>query len=166
MKRLTSKRDWIEAGKDLSNEWGYSHIWRRLKQIEDILGDDYDLERLEVMMTQCMSMREEVSERFRITGSIPVERLRELVEADRNGRCVILPKEVRLKKGDRVWYADRGNGELESGTVYMAVYKDGKLASFSVDFDCGDFDEFSGVAWGECFFGSKQAAEAALAKEN
>ena len=32
MKRLTSKRDWIEAGKDLSNEWGYSHIWRRLKQ--------------------------------------------------------------------------------------------------------------------------------------
>ena len=46
MKRLTSKRDWIEAGKDLSNELGYSHIWRRLKQVEDILGDDYDLDRL------------------------------------------------------------------------------------------------------------------------
>ena len=149
--------------------WGcdlFPEIIDRLASIEDILGDDYDLERLEVMMTQCMSMREEVSERFRITGSIPVERLRELVEADKDGRCVILPKEVRLKKGDRVWYADRGNGELESGTVYMAVYKDGKLASFSVDFDCGDFDEFSGVAWGECFFGSKQAAEAALAKGN
>lgn len=24
MERLTSKRDWIEAGKDLSNEYGYS----------------------------------------------------------------------------------------------------------------------------------------------
>ena len=46
MKRLTSKRDWIEAGKDLSHEYGYSHIWRRLKQIEDILGDTYDLDRL------------------------------------------------------------------------------------------------------------------------
>ena len=37
-------------------------IATRLKEIEDILGDDYDLERLE-----------------------------ELVEADRAGRCVILP---------------------------------------------------------------------------
>jgi len=179
MKRLTK---WIEGleqarisckicGKTAIYEcWSQENCTQtavdRLAAVEDILGDDYDLERLKVMMTQCMSMREEVSERFRITGSIPVDRLRELVEADKDGRCVILPKEVRLKKGDRVWYADRGNGELESGTVFMAVYKDGKLASFSVDFDCGDFDEFSGVAWGECFFGSKQAAEAALAKEN
>lgn len=46
MERLTLKRDWIEAGKDLSHEYGYSHIWRRLKQIEDILGDTYDLDRL------------------------------------------------------------------------------------------------------------------------
>lgn len=36
----------------------------RLVTIEDILGDDYDL-----------------------------DRLRELVEADRDGRCVVLPKE-------------------------------------------------------------------------
>lgn len=35
-------------------------IWERLKAIEDILGDDYDL-----------------------------ERLRELAEADREGRCVV-----------------------------------------------------------------------------
>lgn len=62
MERLTSKKDWIEAGKDLSHEYGYSHIWRRLKQIEDILSDDYDL-----------------------------DRLRELVEADKYGRCVMLP---------------------------------------------------------------------------
>lgn len=62
MKRLTSKRDWIEVGKDLSHEYGYSHIWRRLKQIEDILGDTYDL-----------------------------DRLRELVKADKAGRCVVIP---------------------------------------------------------------------------
>ena len=65
MERLTSKRDWIEAGKDLSNEYGYSHIWRRLKQIEDILGDDYDL-----------------------------DRLMELVEADKRGRALIVTDEM------------------------------------------------------------------------
>lgn len=36
--------------------------WERLKAIEDILGDEYDL-----------------------------DRLRELVQADREGRCVVLP---------------------------------------------------------------------------
>lgn len=46
MERLTSKRSWEEAGKELGQEYGYSHIWRRLKQIEDILGDTYDLDRL------------------------------------------------------------------------------------------------------------------------
>lgn len=78
---------------------------------------------------------------------------------------MVLQKEPALKKGDRVWYVDRENGEMESGTVFLAAYKDGKLDSFSVDFDCGDFDEFSGGALGRCFFESKEAAEAALAKE-
>lgn len=63
----------------------------RLSEIENILGDDYDLDRLAVMMTQCMSMRDEVAERFRITAKIPLDRLKELAEADRDGRCVVLP---------------------------------------------------------------------------
>lgn len=65
MKRLTTKRDWEEASKDLKHELGYSYIWKRLNEIEDILGDEYD-----------------------------INRLRELVEADRNGRCVILPTNI------------------------------------------------------------------------
>lgn len=62
MERLTSKRSWEEAGKELGQEYGYSHIWKRLNQIEDILGDTYDLDRLRV-----------------------------IVEADKAGRCVLLP---------------------------------------------------------------------------
>lgn len=62
----------------------------RLGQIEDILGDDYDLARLEVMMNQCMSMREEVSERFKITGGVSLDRLRELIMADSAGKIAIL----------------------------------------------------------------------------
>lgn len=71
MKRLTSKRNWEEAKSDLKHEMGYSHIWKRLAEIENILGDDgddYDLDRLE-----------------------------ELVEADREGRCVVLPCKIGSK---------------------------------------------------------------------
>lgn len=46
MKRITGKRTWEEASKDLSNELGYSYIWTRLNQIENILGDDYNLDDL------------------------------------------------------------------------------------------------------------------------
>lgn len=49
-------------------------LWERLSSIEDILGDDYDL-----------------------------DRLRELVEADRGGRCVVLP----CKVGESLWIHDK-----------------------------------------------------------
>lgn len=50
MKRLTTKRDWEEASKDLKHELGYSYIWKRLKEIEDILGDEYDFDRLKELV--------------------------------------------------------------------------------------------------------------------
>ena len=65
--------------------------YQRLAAIEDILGDNYDLDRLKGIVNQRMTMREEVAERFRITKDVPVERISELVEADRDGRCVVLP---------------------------------------------------------------------------
>lgn len=52
MERLTSKRSWEEAGKELGQEYGYSHIWKRLNQIEDILGDTYDLDRLRELVEE------------------------------------------------------------------------------------------------------------------
>lgn len=75
----------------------------RLAAIEDILcdsvgdndpdaEDEYDLDRLTVMCNQRMSMRDEVSQRFSLTAKIPLDRLRELAEADREGRCVVLPR--------------------------------------------------------------------------
>lgn len=66
---------------------------------EDILGDDFDPERIKILVNQRMTMREEVAERFSITKNIPIGRLRDLVEVDREGRCVVLPGKV----GDAVY---------------------------------------------------------------
>ena len=87
MKRLTEKRDgqnviplrqngkikWsiCSAGLgDAPTKYLYGDHADRLAAIEDILGDEYDL-----------------------------DRLRELGQADREGRCIVLP----CKKGDTVW---------------------------------------------------------------
>jgi|GEM_PF-2873549 len=74
MERITSKRTWEEAENDLANEMGYSHIWKRLNEIENILGDDYDL-----------------------------EHLKELVEADREGRCMV----AKLKIGEHMFVVEK-----------------------------------------------------------
>ena len=71
----------------------------RIGAIEEILGDDYDLDYLRNLANQRMTMREDVAERMKLVGGIPIERLRELVEADRDGRCVVLP----CKVGDPVF---------------------------------------------------------------
>lgn len=113
----------------------FGELLVRLCQIEDILGDTYDLDRLEVMMNQCMSMREEVYERFRITGSIQVDRLRELVEANKDGRCVVIP--------DFVWKIGETKG------VIKVPYKSW-------------MGRFIGTKF---YKTEKEAAEAALAKE-
>lgn len=102
MKRLTSKRIWEEAKSDLKHEMGYSHIWKRLSAIEDILGDDYDL-----------------------------DRLKELVEADREGKCVVLP----CKVGESVWEVldvcnfpgDCHETQTCKGCEYREIFKE-KLA--------------------------------------
>ena len=73
-----------------SEKW--KKVLSRLAAIEDILGDEYDLDRLRVLCNQRMTMRDEVSERFSLTAKIPLNRLRELVEADKEGRCVVLPR--------------------------------------------------------------------------
>ena len=74
----------------------------RLAAIEDILCDDtdeYDLDRLRVLCNQRMTMREEVSQRFSLTAKMPLDRLREIAEAEREGRCLVFPR-LEPGKGD------------------------------------------------------------------
>lgn len=44
--RVTSNRSWDKVQQDLVNEMGYSCLWKRLNQIENILGSGYSLKEL------------------------------------------------------------------------------------------------------------------------
>lgn len=162
MERLTSKRDWIEAGKDLSNEWGYSHIWRRLKQIEDILGDTYDLDRLREAIDKkdeyerFIKQWEQMAEIAEAVKKVGAERVAELVEADKQGRVKIYPKSKNSTCGScghfhRIAGTRRGTCDVKPFATTRR-----------------------GASWGYEFMASqsrkacklyKPAAEAAIAKE-
>lgn len=115
-----------------------------------------------------MDRRAKIAEMLRLEESfgVSIDRLQELAQADREGRCVVLPAKESLKKGMSVWYVDTDTGEIEEGKVFSINYKGEHLDSFSVNFKVSDdFDEFLGSAWGDCLFGSKKQAEAALRRE-
>ena len=98
MKRLTEHRDKGVILVDISKQ--KESAMHRLAAIEDILGNEYDL-----------------------------DRLRELVEADREGRCVVLPFKPpkwaymcskRFPKPAEAYYASAVNvlSEMERGCVF------------------------------------------------
>ena len=68
----------------------------RLVTIEDILGDEYDLD---LLQKQIQAYREGRYIILKEPEQAGISRLRELAKADRKGRCIVLP----CKKGDTVW---------------------------------------------------------------
>lgn len=100
--------------------------------IEDILGDDYDL-----------------------------DRLRDLVEADRDGRCVVLP----CKIGENVWRiyddcefpGDCGTKRMCRGCEYRNLFAEEQAFCLSMLSQNGKL--------GHPYYTSEEAAEAALKGE-
>ena len=94
MERLTEERDtplvmsmWYGDSKSL-------RIYNRLAAIEDILGEQYDL-----------------------------DRLRELTQADKEGRCAVLP----VKLGDSVRFAKNPRAKHETVDA-ITIYPDGRIS--------------------------------------
>lgn len=86
----------------------------RLAAIEDILGDEYELDRLETIISQRMTMREEVAEKIKLVGNISVERLKEIVDSEKNNKFI---------PGQEVWVVERdeiGEPDCVSGFVFVA----------------------------------------------
>lgn len=149
MKRLTNARNRCVFCKAADEECAFAagefsapcpdyKTYQRLSAIEDILGDDYDL-----------------------------DRLKELVEADKEGRCQVIPcKEFFSMLGDDVYTIDDGEvlevllcsiGYDPDGidfidAVYAPGYEDEKDFTF----------RFSDV--GKTVFLTREEAEAALEK--
>lgn len=77
MKRLT--------GNGIATGLAY---YERLRDIENILGDEYDLN---LLQKQIQAYREGRYIILKEPEQAGVSRLRELAQADRDGRCVVLP---------------------------------------------------------------------------
>lgn len=95
-------------------------------KIDQLLSEDKDLEE------------------YRALG--PIDRLRELAQADREGRCVVLP----IKPGTPVW-----------STVFCQLNDDGtEHPTYPWPFELSMADE-----WGRGWFLTREEAEAALRRE-
>lgn len=122
---------------ELQNPSGLEKIVSRLQEIEDILGDTYDL-----------------------------DRMRELVEADKAGRCVVLP----VKPWDTVWYLT-GNPSMTNRLCFDRVdsarvvgfYFDERGMQVRLDYFHGSHGTYG--FYEKTVFSTREAAEAALAKE-
>lgn len=173
MERLTDKRlatppgQWQEVTHEEARELkeipvpSMRELYYRLSQIEDILGDEYDLDRLSVLCNQRMTMREEVSQRFSLTAKIPLDRLRELAEMDSAG-CI-----PPCKIGDVFYRVCYGfdSSEIEKYRVSMVTQKADRSwriratdteSSFQIDWSLDDFSKRA--------YKTREEAEAALAK--
>ena len=175
MKRLTDKRLALPPGvwQEVTDEQRMElkeipvppmrDLYYHLSQIEDILGDEYDLDRLRVLCNQRMTMRDEVSQRFSLTAKIPLDRLRELVEMDSAG-CI-----PPCKIGDVFYRVCYGfdSSEIEKYRVSMVTQKADRSwriratdteESIQIDWSLDDFSKRA--------YKTREEAEAALAKLN
>lgn len=148
MKRLTvfdgqfwEHKDFPPVGDDTIDEFidCVKDLAERLAIIEDILGDNYDL-----------------------------DQLRELVKADKDGRCKIFPFDIGdvvytnlSLQGDRTRKSDR---PYAVKVVYIGI-GDGKTY-FHVEYQTGRCFPFDMDQIGEIVFLTREEAEAALKGEN
>lgn len=109
-----------------------------LSNAENILGDDYDL-----------------------------DRLRDLVEADKDGRCVMMP----CKNGDKVWYITSQQEVCDARVtgIWLNIYTNPQMwleiTYFSELTGQGEFKNRVDLALNKTVFLNQEAAEAALKGE-
>lgn len=149
MKRLTNARNRCVFCKAADEECAFAagefsapcpdyKTYQRLSAIEDILGDDYDL-----------------------------ERLKELVQADREGKCVVLP----CKIGSKLYRTSMRKMQVYEVSVSREYFHDSKNKTtlFAIQiFENGkkstSYECFEEKDIGKTVFLTREEAEAALEK--
>lgn len=92
MERYTNpdcKPEMEELMKDCPRSRSGAECWLRLRDIEDILGGEYDLDLVQKLIQAYREGRYIILKEPEQAG---ISRLRELAQADREGRCVVLPE--------------------------------------------------------------------------
>lgn len=113
-------------------------VWERLKSIEDILGGGYNL-----------------------------DRLRELVQADREGRCVVLPCMI----GDTVYVLNHHLGRVFENEVagfsvgYPSDNRNNVSTVYVGKYGSKTFRRWKFQRFGKTVFLTREEAEAALREE-
>lgn len=103
-------------------------LFYRLGEIEDILGNDYDLDRLKQLLDACKGLEpNEIEEsKFLIASRKDpgkLARLRELVEADREGRCVVLHN----------GFSETAGGEALRKAMYECSVRNNEVTRYTAD---------------------------------
>lgn len=147
----------------------------RLAEIEDILGEEYDIDRLRGLVKACKGLDpEEIDEcKFMIaTRKDPekISRLRELVQADKDGGCEIFP----CKVGDIVYVVNRGDyysryepyiSEKEIIEINWRKDRSGKDLGFGLILKGGNYNtsaRYKILSIGKTVFLTREEAEVAL----
>lgn len=134
----------------------------RLAAYEDTGLEPCDYSAMDHALKQAEQAREDLAEMIRQIGATGLDRLRELAQADREGRCVVLP----CKVGDTLYdiYEAMGNGtgeirELKVNDIRIHLDKRSKewLIAGGYYFSLSDF--------GKTVFLTRAEAEAALRRE-
>lgn len=117
----------------------------RLSAIEDILGDDYDLDRLRELVAADRKGRfvkdnGKWTLRKCLTNGIDTERLMEICNAEQEGRCLVLPP---LKIGDTAYF-------LLQNDIYAATV-------FLIQWERRKGYEDNGIIWADGVLGTKSA---------
>lgn len=70
-----------------------------------------------------------------------------------------------LKKGDDIYYVDDKSINIEHGKISYINFQNGEIDEIGVDFDCGDFDKFYGMALGKYLFLDEEMAKSKLTEK-
>lgn len=133
----------------------------RVAAYEQTGMDPEDIERMVDAYGRGLTLREDAAERLELMRGISTARLRELAEADKDGRCVVLP----CKVGAPVWLiyddcefpGDCGTKQKCRGCEYRNIFAEEQAFCLSMLSKNGKL--------GHPYYTSIEAAEAALKGE-
>lgn len=137
MERLTGKnKHGIPIVKDWPNYMEFDII-NRLAAYEDTGLEPCDYSAIGHALEKADRAQSDLTEMIRLVGGIGLDRLRELAQADREGRCVVLPKD------GMVYYIEEAGGEKWIGNkpIQQVILRCGfgmALLEFSL-FDKGKY---------------------------